>query len=103
MSTSIDCDWDASAWIWSLLDFEPALARIEVQQFPFGQHWAPTVHTRGHPLTARLAFGIYRPLSPSIALKRNYLAVDLTVSSLFASENINSVRRLQVPETIEWE
>ena len=29
-------------------------------------------------------FGIYRRISPSIALKRNYLAVDLTVSSLCA-------------------
>jgi hypothetical protein len=29
-------------------------------------------------------FGIYRRLSPSIAVKRNVLAVDLTVSSAYA-------------------
>ena len=33
-----------------------------------------------HPLLA----GCFRDLSPSIALKRNNLAVDLTVSSLYA-------------------
>jgi hypothetical protein len=38
--------------------------------------------------------GPFRRLSPSIALKRNFLAVDLTVSSLYAYEKTNSFRRL---------
>jgi len=47
--------------------------------------------------------GPFRHLSPSIVPKRNYLAVDLTVSSSYAGEKISIVRCLQVPETIEWE
>ena len=44
-----------------------------------------------------------RLLSPSIVLKRNYLAVDLTVSLLGASEKPRSFNLLKVSETIEWE
>jgi hypothetical protein len=36
----------------------------------------------------------FRHLSPSIAPKRNYLAVDLTVSSLYAWKNTINVRYL---------
>jgi hypothetical protein len=36
----------------------------------------------------------FRHLSPSIAPKRNYLAVDLTVSSLYAWKNTSNVRYL---------
>jgi hypothetical protein len=36
----------------------------------------------------------FRQLSPSIVPKRNYLAVDLTVSSLYAEEKTNSFMRL---------
>jgi hypothetical protein len=42
-------------------------------------------------------------LSPSIAPKRNYLAVDLTVSLAYREEKSRKYRCLQVPETIEWE
>ena len=42
-------------------------------------------------------------LSPSIVPKRNYLAVDVTVSSVYAVEKYNSIRCLYVPKTIEWE
>ena len=42
-------------------------------------------------------------LSPSIAPKRNYLAVDLTVSLAYREEKSCKYRCLQVPETIEWE
>jgi len=44
-----------------------------------------------------------RDLSPSIAPKRKFLAVDLTVSSLYAYEKTRSFKRLLIPETIEWE
>ena len=48
----------------------------------------------------RIPFG---DLSPSIVPKRNYLAVDLTVSQMYAIEKSNIVRCLDAPETIEWE
>lgn len=44
-----------------------------------------------------------RHISPSIALKRTFLAVDLTVSSLCAYENSNGFPGLHVQETFEWE
>jgi hypothetical protein len=45
----------------------------------------------------------HRDLSPSIALKRTFLAVDLTVSSDYAEKKSRIIRCLYVPETIEWE
>ena len=45
----------------------------------------------------------FRDLSPSIAPKRNFLAVDLTVSSLYAYEKNSIFKRILVPATIEWE
>jgi hypothetical protein len=53
----------------------------------------------GSSLPGGVAARTFRHLSPSIALKRTFLAVDLTVSSLYAEET----KRLYVPETIEWE
>lgn len=44
-----------------------------------------------------------RDLSPSIARKRKFLAVDLTVSPACPDKKSSHVRRLYVPETIEWE
>ena len=44
-----------------------------------------------------------RDLSPSIASKRKFLAVDLTVSLAGCEEKSRNYRCLQVPETIEWE
>jgi hypothetical protein len=49
------------------------------------------------------SIAVYRRLSPSIALKRNCLAVDLTVSSEYADKKSRIIRFLYVPETIEWE
>jgi hypothetical protein len=49
------------------------------------------------------SFGIYRRLSPSIALKRMFLAVDLTVSLSYPPWKACSFRYLEVPETTEWE
>jgi len=46
------------------------------------------------PSNGSEALRAFRYLSPPIVLKRNYLAVDLTVSSLYAYENTNSVRCL---------
>ncbi len=45
----------------------------------------------------------FRHLSPSIALKRNVLPVDLTVSLLCRDKKSRYFRRLQLSETIEWE
>ena len=45
----------------------------------------------------------HRDLSPPIALKRKFLAVDLTVSSEYAEKKSRFIRNLYVPETIEWE
>jgi hypothetical protein len=45
----------------------------------------------------------HRDLSPPIALKRKFLAVDLTVSSEYAEKKSRIIRNLYVPETIEWE
>jgi hypothetical protein len=42
-------------------------------------------------------------LSPSIALKRKFLAVELTVSLVHLDKKSRDFRRLAVPETIEWE
>ena len=50
-----------------------------------------------------LSVVINRDLSPSIALKRKFLAVDLTVSSEYVAVKSRSIKRLCVPETIEWE
>ncbi len=44
-----------------------------------------------------------RGLSPSIAFKRNLLAVDLTVSFPCREKKSRRFRYLEVPETIEWE
>ena len=44
-----------------------------------------------------------RDLSPSIALKRKLLAVDLTVSSEYSKNKPIIINGLYVPETIEWE
>jgi hypothetical protein len=44
-----------------------------------------------------------RDLSPSIALKRNCLAVNLTVSSEYAEKKSRIIRCLYLLETIEWE
>jgi hypothetical protein len=41
-------------------------------------------------------------LSPSIASKRNFLAVDLTVSPAHPDKKSGIFSCLQVPETIEW-
>jgi hypothetical protein len=57
----------------------------------------------GSSLPGGVAARTFRHLSPSIAPKRNYLAVDLTVSLLCASEKPRSFNLLEVPETIEWE
>jgi hypothetical protein len=43
---------------------------------------------------SRMALRAIRGLSPSIAPKRKFLAVDLTVSSLSAQEKANSFRHL---------
>jgi hypothetical protein len=48
-------------------------------------------------------FSTYPHLSPSIATKRKLLAVDVTVSLVYAVKKANSIRRLLVPATIEWE
>jgi len=45
----------------------------------------------------------FRDLSPSIAPKRMFLAVDLTVSLARGEKNSHRFRCLYVPETIEWE
>ena len=45
----------------------------------------------------------FRYLSASIALKRKFLAVDVTVSVAYAERNSRIFRCLEVPETIEWE
>jgi hypothetical protein len=42
-------------------------------------------------------------LSPSIASKLKFLAVDLTVNLVHSQEKSRNVRHLEVPETIEWE
>jgi hypothetical protein len=44
-----------------------------------------------------------RDLSPSIARKREFLAVNLKVSPARPDKKAINVRRLYVPETIEWE
>ena len=44
-----------------------------------------------------------RDLSPSIASKRKFLAVDVTVSQACSDEKYLNFNRLYVPETIEWE
>jgi hypothetical protein len=44
-----------------------------------------------------------RSLSPSIAFKRNLLAVNLTVSLHYREKKSRRFRYLEVPETIEWE
>jgi hypothetical protein len=44
-----------------------------------------------------------RDLSPSIALKRKCLAVDLTVSSEYVAVKPRIIRCLCMPATIEWE
>ena len=45
----------------------------------------------------------FRHLSESIALKRKFLAVDVTVSPACPDEKCFNFSRLYVPETIEWE
>jgi len=45
----------------------------------------------------------FRHLSPSFAPKRNFLAVDLTVSPACFDEKCFNFNCLYVPETIEWE
>jgi hypothetical protein len=44
-----------------------------------------------------------RDLSPPIALKRNCLAVDLTVSPTCPDEKCCNFSCLSVPATIDWE
>ncbi len=44
-----------------------------------------------------------RHLSPSIALKRKFLAVDLTVNAAYIDKRSHNFNCLYVPETIEWE
>jgi len=46
---------------------------------------------------------VVRHLSPSIAPKRKYWAVDLTVSLAYLEEKPFKDRYLHVQETIEWE
>jgi len=46
---------------------------------------------------------LFRHLSPSIALKRKVLAVDLTVSLAYPRKKFCVFKCLYVPETIEWE
>ncbi len=46
---------------------------------------------------------VVQDLSPSIALKRNFLAVDLTVSPAYSDKKSRNFICLYVPETIEWE
>jgi hypothetical protein len=48
-------------------------------------------------------FAIYRHLSPSIALKRKFLAVDMTVSQTCPDDKCCNFHCLSAPETIEWE
>lgn len=57
----------------------------------------------GSSLPGGVAARTFLHLSPSIAPKRNYLAVGLTVCLLCASEKPLSFNPLEVPETIEWE
>jgi hypothetical protein len=47
--------------------------------------------------------GFVRHLSPPIVSKRNYLAVDLTVSSAYPAYKSRYFRYLKAPATIEWE
>ena len=47
--------------------------------------------------------GPFRHLSPSIAPKRNFLAVDLTVSPAHPDKKSRNFSCLYAPETIEWE
>jgi hypothetical protein len=68
------------------------------------------VHVNGSPSERQLR-GVrldqrrqpYRHLSPSIAPKRNFLAVDLTVSPACLEKKSRNFSCLYVPETIEWE
>jgi hypothetical protein len=46
---------------------------------------------------------LFRHLSPSIAPKRKFLAVDLTVTPAYPDKESCKGSELQVPETIEWE
>jgi hypothetical protein len=45
----------------------------------------------------------FRDLSSSIALKRDFLTVFLTVNPAALVDKLISFRFLQVPETFEWE
>lgn len=58
-----------------------------------------------HGLRARSCKAVraVRDLSPSIAPKRNILAVDLTVSLAYPDKKSREFRCLEVLETIEWE
>ncbi len=67
-----------------------------------GGQWLPIWSA----LLALLAPNSPRPfqyLSASIAPNRNHLAVYVTVSLAYAEKKSICVRRLYVPETIEWE
>ena len=57
----------------------------------------------GHRDCSRKAVRAIRDLSPSIALKRKFLAVYLTVSPTCPDKKSSNVRCLYVAETIEWE
>jgi hypothetical protein len=45
----------------------------------------------------------FRHLSPSIALKRDFSTVFLTVNLAALDNKLISFKCLQVPETLEWE
>lgn len=54
-------------------------------------------------LLEAIAFGICRRLSPSIAAKRKFLSVDLTVSLADPENKSGIFKCLYVLETTEWE
>jgi len=58
---------------------------------------------RRERLDSRFPVVTQRDLSPSIALKRKFLAVDMTVNAAQPEMNSRTFRYLYVPETIEWE
>lgn len=60
-------------------------------------------HMRCERLDSRFPVVTHRYLSPSIALKRNFLAVDMTVNAASPERKSRTFKWLYVPETIEWE
>jgi hypothetical protein len=58
---------------------------------------------RGLGARSCMALRAIRDLAPPFALKRNCLAVDLTVSPTCPDDKCSNFSCLSVPETMEWE